>query len=402
MTIDTSLDTSLRRLAGTPGQLDLQHAAAGELDRLAIYLAQDPDNKGLLARLIDTAIAAGLHDRAQQTLHEALARLPDDDFFLHRQGKLLLATGKWREAVAVLEPLLLRHEDPVIRHHLASAQAKLGLLEQACAVLAPVVAQPEAGPEAVTLAIHAHHGLKQVRTAVEIAEQHADRLGGHPGFLGTAALACLDHEDLDQAFRFAAAVLALDPASAQAHAVLGTLALGEADGERAEAHFLQAQASLPDDGRIWSGLGTASLLAHRLEQAEERLARAVHRLPDHIGTWHALAWCHLLLGKRQAAHVCFEQALALDRNFAESHGGIAVVLASEGRHGEAADFARTALRLDADCISARYARAIILGEAGNGQDVGQMVRRLLAGRRSGSGQALADLVLSRSARAGHG
>jgi Flp pilus assembly protein TadD len=223
------------------------------------------------------------------------------------------------------------------------------------------------------------------------------------GFLGVASLALLDHGDLARARHWSEESLRLAPdspnamESVEALVVQGSLSLAEADAEGATRYLALAQTMLPDDGRIWSGLGLASLLAQDVDQAQARLERATRSMPGHIGTWHALAWCRLLSGRPNEASRDFEHALALDRNFSESHGGMAVALAALGRRLEAEVAMETALRLDRTCLSAQYARALLGGETGDPVQFRRFAKRALAGRRSADGRLLSDLVLGKDA-----
>ena len=66
-----------------------------------------------------------------------------------------------------------------------------------------------------------------------------------------------------------------------------------------------------------------------------------------------MAWCNLMKKDLAAAQQNFEAAMALDRNFGETHGGLAVVLALQGRREEAKLSIERALRLDPQSLSAR-------------------------------------------------
>lgn len=89
-------------------------------------------------------------------------------------------------------------------------------------------------------------------------------------------------------------------------------------------------------------------------------AHAVVAMPDHIGTWHALAWAQLLLGDVQAAEASYRSALALDRNFGKSHGGLAIVELLTDRLPEGEASMNRALKLDPGAVSGRYAKSLWL------------------------------------------
>jgi Tfp pilus assembly protein PilF len=81
-------------------------------------------------------------------------------------------------------------------------------------------------------------------------------------------------------------------------------------------------------------------------------------MPTHIGTWHDLVWVQLLQGDLAAAEESFRRAVELDRNFSERHGGLAVVAAYKGNWAGAEELSKTALGLDPQSVSGRYAQSL--------------------------------------------
>jgi Flp pilus assembly protein TadD len=96
-----------------------------------------------------------------------------------------------------------------------------------------------------------------------------------------------------------------------------------------------------------------------------------------------------------AAQLAFENALDLDRNFGESHGGLAVVQALRGQTEEAEESIRRAHKLDPQGLSARYAQAVLSGDAADPAKFQAIVREALGAHRDAEGRSLAELVLGR-------
>jgi Tfp pilus assembly protein PilF len=115
-------------------------------------------------------------------------------------------------------------------------------------------------------------------------------------------------------------------------------------------------------------------------------------MPDHIGTWHVLAWIEILLGNVPAAHSAFRRALALDRNFSETHGGLAVVDALQGREAEARLHIKRALRLDRQSVAVCYAELLLLRREGKTAQAKAVIDELLARPASAEGLQYRDLV----------
>ena len=59
-----------------------------------------------------------------------------------------------------------------------------------------------------------------------------------------------------------------------------------------------------------------------------------------------------------------DSAYALDRNFAETHGGLATIAMLDGRISEGEESMRRALRLDPKSFNGRYARSLWLESQG--------------------------------------
>uniref|UniRef100_UPI00037FB6E4 tetratricopeptide repeat protein n=1 Tax=Cupriavidus sp. UYPR2.512 TaxID=1080187 RepID=UPI00037FB6E4 len=217
--------------------------------------------------------------------------------------------------------------------------------------------------------------------------------------LGVASLMALDGGRLAEARVWSERALEANPDQIEALVSRGSLALGDQQTRIARASFERALTVNALDGRSWSGLAFANMLEQRLDLALEAFQRAVANMTGHIGTWIGLGWCQFLRRDVSAARDAFERALHLDRNFAESHGALAVALAAQGLRAEAEIEIDIALRLDRTSLSARYAQGILSGEVDDPQAFLRLAQRVLSQHRGprggGEGASLADLVLGR-------
>lgn len=363
-----------------------------QLERSEGYLAIDPDNQELLARVIDLSLAANDVERAMRHAQTALQRYQDDAFFLSRLGTVHLASQQWTEAALVFEQLLARHADLNLAYNLAYAYVWQGRHADAYAAMLPYLEAPELTPAMVTLMVRAMHHLGEGARAVALADAHLARCGDDATFLAAASLVCFDEGKLEQAEQLSAAALALGRAPIEALVTSGSLALGRIDSDTAIAQFQQALALNPVEGRSWSGLGTASLLKRDLPAAQQQLEQAVKHMPGHIGTWHLLAWSRIFAGQLDGALAAFKTALSLDRNFGESHGGVAVAQAMQGQREAAAASIDRALGLDGESLSARYAQMILAGQTEDPVRFRALAMRLLSSRQGAFGQNMADLL----------
>ncbi len=115
-------------------------------------------------------------------------------------------------------------------------------------------------------------------------------------------------------------------------------------------------------------------------------------MPEHIGSWHVLAWIQLLQGELVAAERAFERSMTLDRNFSETHGGLAVIAALQGREEEARTSLKRALRLDPQSMSAQCARIVLLRRDGKHDEAKAVLDAFLARPVSGSDMRFRDLI----------
>lgn len=348
-------------------------------DRLQSFLLADPGNAELACELADALFAQGRFDEARR----ALLSLPEERqlilavrFRLARYG---LMQGDYAGAEAGFAQLTAQgHPVPALWHDLAFAQLCQGHLAPARATLAE--AESRFGADSARTVLAARIALfERNYPAAEHELLRALELEPvHPVAMGLRALASLDSGDPDTAGTLADNCLAQYPDQHEALLVAGTVALWRRELVQADTAFERALGWHPGSGRALSGMGQLLLLREQLEGGRALLERAVSAMPDHIGTWHALAWAQLLCGDQQAAELSYQRAYDLDRNFAESHGGLALVAALDGRTEEADAAIRRALRLDPACLTARYARSLRLQDMGETAQADELLADLFS------------------------
>jgi tetratricopeptide (TPR) repeat protein len=369
-----------------------QQDLVSQLQRTEGYLAIDPDNTDLLAAAIDLSLATADIARAQRHAAAACARYPGDPYFDYRRGHVLVALQQWSEAAALFATLLADHRDVNLAYSLANCQLQLGRFQVAATTLAPYSHDSALPPEAATLLVRALHFLGQFDEADGLIAAHRPRLAADAGFLAAASLLYLDAGKLALAQELSEQAIASGPRPIEALVVHATLALAHTDAGAAIDGFNEVLARNPREGRSWSGLGMASLLRHDLGGAKVQLEQAVKFMPGHIGSWHALGWCRLLQHDLDGAHGAFAQALALDRNFGESHGALAVVAALRGDRVASEAGIERGLRLDPTGLSARYAEMVLSGQASDPERFKVIARRVLGMRQTLFGDNLATAV----------
>lgn len=372
--------------------------AQDRLARLEGYLLQDPHNQPLLVEAFQCAFETGRFEAAQRHLDQALAQQPQDTGLRHAQATLWIAQQRLDEAQAMLESLLAAGESaPAIVFNLGFVQFRRQQYTVALEQWLKLWGQPEAPAQTAAYILRCHHHLRDFAAGQAFLAKLSQAGMLDAAVCGVAALMRLDANDLTDAKHWAEQALAHDPGQIEALVARGSIALAEQDTVSAKTLLERAVAQGPNEGRVWTALGMASLLEQAYDRALAQFSRATTLIPGHIGTWHGKAWTHIARGEWEAAQRDFETALELDRNFGESHGGLAVALARQGHAGAARDAAARALRLDPQNLSARYAEAILQGIADDPATFRRFAARVLAKRTRADGTTLDDLLQPRAA-----
>lgn len=348
------------------------------VDQLRNFLREDPENLPLALDYVDALIASARVDEAQTFLDEVPLAWLVEPTVLFRIGRCALARADYVAAVEPLRSMLaLGHDHVAVRHDLAYALLGGGDVDEAEAVLAPLV--PQAIVEADVGLLHAR--ILQRRFAYDHAALILQAIvAEHPGCAaawGLLAMIEVDRAAAAEGREAARQALALDPFQADALAALGTLSLEAHDAAASYDAFARVLSQQPANGRALAGAGEALLLGGDVEGARPLLDKASAAMPGHLGTWHARAWAALLGGDVDAAAACFEAALAVDRNFGESHGGMALVHVLRGELDQGRQDVRVALRLDPAGRNARYAQSLLWRNEGREREAESMVSGIL-------------------------
>lgn len=362
------------------------------LSQLREFLAIDPANVPLACDLFDGLIEAGDIEQAVALLEALPPQARADAAVRFRSARGGLMQGRYADAAQWLVGLVGEgHAKAALWHDLAFAQLCMRDTQAARATLAD--ARERFGDDAERNVVAARVALmdEDFQQALELLDRALGQRPDYAAALGVRALALLDQGETDAAYASATACLARYPEQHEALLVAGTVALWRRVLEESGAHFVRALARHPSSGRCLSGLGQVRMQQNRLGEARQLLRDATIAMPDHIGTWHALAWVDLLEGDIDAAEASYQFAYDLDRNFADSHGGLALIHVLRGRNDEADLAIRRALRLNPQCPTALYAQTLLLDAEGRGDEALQLLGNLVQPADLPEGMGLAEL-----------
>ncbi len=378
----------------------LQH----RLHRLLGYLQQDPNNLGLLADVVDAAIAVSEVTTARSALSRALLLQPDDAYLLLRLSSLELSCRNFEESLQITQTMLDNGAGPVpVLYNHAYALFGLRQFVDARDIFRAILEVEPQNHLSALMLMRACHYLAEIDEAIAVGLTYTQRFPENADLVGQLALLFVDADQLQQADVWAQKALSLSPLNLEGLLAASTTALGRELTSEAVEYARRAITIQPRNGRAWANIGLAQFLSLDLPAAQTSLSTATECMPEHIGTWHLLGWARLLVGDIAGAEDCFQRALAIDDAFGETYGGLAAIAASKGDWAKSDEYAKVARRLDPDSMSAYYSQILRLMRDGRHESAsGIMDRALLAGRAPGGG-TLKDMLsrlLHRNARQG--
>jgi tetratricopeptide (TPR) repeat protein len=348
------------------------------LTRLLGFLERDPGNLALRKDVIRAAHDSRSWQLAAEMIEIGLQAHPQDAELLALCGYSCLQSQRHAEAEQALQSALALGVEPAeVRYNLAVALFKQRRYGEAVELLnAPLM--PFELPIALLLRARCQHHLLNLSEAVADCQALLGVDGRNAEANGLLALLLYEQGFRETAHQHADRALESDPGQVEALLALASIQADAANLSGARATFRQLLQADSRCGRAHLGLALIELTEQRLDEANQHIELAVAHMPDHVGTWHVLAWIRLMLGDVAGAGRAFTSALALDRNFSETHGGLAVVAALEHREEEASAAIKRALRLDAQCMSAQYADIVLLQRHGRSEEARAVLESVLS------------------------
>lgn len=363
------------------------------LTPLLEFLEQDPTNTTLLAGAAAQAFEAGEFDLTSELIgrHGELKPLPLG--LQNLQGLVAIKKKKYDDAIDVLSELRgTEAESPALRFNLAWAHAMKGEWPQALELLDDD--SLATSPHAPALKIQMLHHLTRLEDALACGQALSKRFPDNQALMGTLASVAIDAEKPDLALQYAKRA----GDNAEGPAAHGILSLGEQDISGSLAAFETALRKDPANPRALVGKGLSLLVSGDMDEGAVALDRGAERFRTHIGSWVAAGWAHFIMQDYPTARLRFEKALALDPNFSETHGGLAVLNIVDGKWDQAARECEIALRLDKNCFGAALAKSLLLQHRGHPQIARKVLDVAMSTPVGPKGQTLAQMLAGLGAR----
>jgi tetratricopeptide (TPR) repeat protein len=180
------------------------------------------------------------------------------------------------------------------------------------------------------------------------------------------ALAVRNHQagHLTHAEQLYRQILQADPTHADAHHMLGVLALHMGRAAQAVMSIRQAISLKPQDATYHVNLGLALQGLGAIEDALPHFEEAVRLKPDFAEAHSNVASALFRLGKRDEAMAHYLQAIHIKPACAEAHCGLGVAFAEQDKLEKAVEHFRHALRFRPDFAEAHGNLAMALNNLG--------------------------------------
>lgn len=337
------------------------------------YWQQDKDNQILIQDLLQLYAQAAKSTLGLAFIEQLSPELRQQPWVICYKYQFMIQAGHGAEVAQQVLDLLN------IDVLLDEMQVYLGMLGAytsgaAAQALALYQRHPVQQQDALLLAARIYYLQGQTETAAELIDHSP--FTAHPSAQGLRAMIALDTHDNEMAMALAGKALSQVPNQYDSLVVYASLANYHQEYEDSASWVEQALQLMPEQGRLLSLKAQYLMQAGELDTALPILLLARRNMPDHTGTVILLGWCHLLKGQYDLARDAFHQACEQDRNFADSHGSLAVALFYQGELAAAQKEIGIAKRLDPQSFSATYAEALLFEQAGEFELAKEKVRQV--------------------------
>jgi tetratricopeptide (TPR) repeat protein len=347
------------------------------IDRHESYVRADPGNALLWVTLGDLYHRAGRLEEALASFERSQLEAPESPAARSRIASVRISQHRFSDAERVLGELLEQEPgNPALLYNLGLAQFYQDKHRAAQASFDRALALGLKTRDNLAYLTRSLHHLGKTREAIGFCEQW---LAQAPGEEAKAYLALLemDEGNMARAHQLAQEVLSRDPENLNASTVAGSYSVEQQDMEAAEKYFGRIVERQPQNGRAWLGMGLVRLYQQKHAESIPALTEAVRLMPENSGTIVALGWAKLASRDARAAERTFREAVAVDRNFAEAHGGLASALALQGRADEAQQEVKLANGLDRMNFGGRFAQSVLFKIRGNAEAATELLVKLM-------------------------
>ena len=324
---------------------------------------------------------------AVTNFHEAEALLGSQPAALFEYGTCLGITGHYGEAIPVLDQARkLEPSDPLTAYNLALDQWRAGRATEALATVTPLITQPDAAPEVLTLAAEIHEAQGATQKAIDLLRRAIEL---HPDeelpYLTFADLS-LNHASFQIGVDMLNLGIARKPGDAAFYLYRGVLFCRLGQTAKGIADF--ATANRLDPRLSFTGVaeGVAESQAHNLPQAIATFRAQAAAHPGDALTQYLLADALSQRGPASGSVEALEElhaaerAAALDPGSAQAHDLLATIYLEDKETSLAIAQCNAALKVNPNDEAALYHLILADRRTQNTSAIPGLVNRLMQAR----------------------
>ena len=364
-----------------------------KIARYRKFLQQDPSNLALATDLVDLLCNAGFFEQALACLEDFPDDLQNAVALRTKKAEVLLGSRNFISAKNYIEQLLnydaALKQDATLLHFLGLSEYFLGEYESALDSFSKATDSDVPNSNNWKFLAYTHHQLNHLNEALSAAKKWIEI---EPSADSYAYLAVVhfDSEERELAKVTALKALEMDATQSDALTVLGTLAVESNNLAVAVSSINQAISANAKNGRAWLAQGLILMSQVQTQSAILSLEEANRLMPTHVGTLISLGWAKVKCDDLKGAKLCFETAISIDRNFAESYGALACVFAMQANFKEAETNILLAKKLNPRNFAGNYARSIIFVSEGKQDQADALIEQLMLQKLPNTTSVLGD------------
>jgi len=336
-----------------------------KIARYKSFVEADPNNAELWFTLGDLYHKTSNFNEALSSFDRCLSILPENNVAHSHKAMVMISQHRFRDAEKIFSKLLrTAPKDVALLFNNALAIYHQERFADAYQYFS--LAKDSGAPALTCLPymVRCQHQLGDLESSIKLCNEWVN-VAKDSESKGYLSLLEMDNHNKDSARQLAQSVLRENPDNVEAAIVVASYEVEDQDIEKAETLFDKALQVRPNQPRALFGKGLTQLYKGNHADAIRLIREAADAMPNDTGTRIALGWAQITSQDFIGAEKTFRETIAINRNFAEGHGGLAYVLAMQHKIDQANEEIKTATWLDPHSFGAGAARSVIIGVKGN-------------------------------------
>jgi len=313
-------------------------------------LQQDPDNTRAALGLVHTLLLQNKETEALDELQLLRKHSSDPKQIDITIARLYLRSGKPEKAAAVLEPIILRNNDPEAIYMLAVIRYQEKDLARAMALLKTITHHSSHYEDSVYLRVRILLDQERDNEGMALLKEILEgETASDPGLYSLLASLYMERNLLKECYDILDRALKEYPDNPALHFEYGLLLEQDNRQEKAIVHMQKVLELEPNHAEALNYIGyTWADQNTNLEQALEYIEKAMSLKPGNGYIQDSLGWVYFRLGKLDRAKAEILKALDMEPTDPHIHDHLGDIYRAQGRMGKAGEAYKQAEELFSD------------------------------------------------------